>query len=268
MMDAASPGTELEQRVAQLAAENARLRAALTEARERKTEALFRLASGLSHDINNHLTPVIAYTSMMHDELPPSHPLQDYVQEIQHAGENAQRLLRLMQDVRAKGDFTGAVDVNVATAEAIAELATPPGIRVDMALDPAAGTCRGDSQALKRVLAVFFRNSIQAMPGGGVIHVATAARNVNGSEEADGAEVPSGSYVVLTVRDEGTGMDERTRARLYEPYFSTRSDGESRGLGLALAYGLIRKCGGFLRCATGLGAGTTFEILLPKQPED
>jgi signal transduction histidine kinase len=269
MTDPADAHATPEERVRLLEEENARLRGELREARQRKTEALFRLASGISHDINNHLTPVIAYSSMMREELSPSHPLQDYVQEIQSSAENTQKLLRLMQDIRAKGDFAGAVDVNHVIAEAVAESRNglPPGIAIDMTLDPAAGVVRGDSLALRRVLLGFFKNAVMAMPGGGQIRVDSVARAITGAEEADGAEVPPGEYAIVTVCDQGSGMDERTRSRLYEPYFSTRADGESRGLGLALAYGLIRKCGGFLRCTSTLGAGTSFEIFLPRQKE-
>lgn len=258
-----------EERIRLLEEENARLRIELREARQRKTEALFRLASGISHDINNHLTPVIAYTSMMREELPIAHPLQDYVQEIQGSAENTQKLLRLMQDVRAKGDFAGAVEANHSIAEAVAEFQgeLPSGITLNMALDPATGVVRGDNLALRRALRVFFSNAVMAMPSGGSICVESSRRTIAGAEEADGAEIPPGDYAVVTVRDEGTGMDDHTRARLYEPYFTTRSDGESRGLGLALAYGLIRKCGGFLRCSSALGAGTTFEIFLPRSQE-
>ena len=100
------------------------------------------------------------------------------------------------------------------------------------------------------------------MPDGGRLVIRTANAELD-ADAAAGAGVAPGSFVVLSVSDTGVGMDDATKARAFEPFFSTRPEGEGSGLGLAGVYGVVSQSGGFVRLETALDAGTTFELYLP-----
>jgi CheY-like chemotaxis protein len=114
-------------------------------------------------------------------------------------------------------------------------------------------------------------NAQDAMPGGGTLILATENISVSPKDPSGDPAVPAGDYAVLTVSDTGTGMDEITRARVFEPFFTTKPPPEGTGLGLSMAYGIVRQSGGFITVESEPGAGTTFRILLPRAgqtPED
>jgi CheY-like chemotaxis protein len=123
---------------------------------------------------------------------------------------------------------------------------------------------------LEQVLLNLTLNARDAMPVGGRFTIST--RNV-ALPHRDGAfpsgdELPSGSYVRMTVSDTGHGMDAATRARVFEPFFTTKPVGEGTGLGLATVFGIVRQSGGTVRLHSSPGEGTTFNIYLPRVPAD
>ena len=244
--------------------EVAALRDALRKAEAQKNEALVRLASGFSHDINNYLTPVLAYAGMLREDLPAGHIAREYADEIQLAAEKSQQFIKLMQDVRAKGQYSSAAVLNQCVAEALAEIRplVPTDVQLVERLAPDVKDVQGDATALRRILRELLTNSFTAMPAGGEVEVSTRMMHVAADTPVDGDLLPAGDYAVLSVRDQGGGMLPEVQARMYEPYYSTRERNHGRGLGLSLAYGLARKCSGHMRCETALGAGTTFEIFL------
>lgn len=250
--------------------ELARARRLLQQAEAQKREALTRLAAGICHDVNNFLTPVLAYATMIKEDLPPGHPAIEFADEIIQAAEKSQEFMKLMQDIRAKGHISGGFDLNAAAASVVAgfQAGLPAGIQMSFHPDPAAAAASGDTGAIGRALRELLDNAVVAMPVGGTITVATACVQLDGETPMDNATAPAGRYLVLSVRDEGTGMTGDVRARMYDPYFSSKPNGQAKGLGLSLAAGLINKCNGFIRSTTALGAGTTFEIFLRPAPAD
>ena len=106
-------------------------------------------------------------------------------------------------------------------------------------------------------------NARDAMPRGGQISVRTGALTVDEREPDRKPMLPAGDYAVLTVQDTGVGMDTETQSRMFEPFFSTKPEGEGVGLGLATTYGIIRQSGGYITVASTLGTGTTLNVYLP-----
>jgi two-component system cell cycle sensor histidine kinase/response regulator CckA len=101
------------------------------------------------------------------------------------------------------------------------------------------------------------------MPGGGEFLVSTDAVGWEGERVEDHAVMPAGQYVLLAVADTGTGMDEATRKRAFDPYFTTKAPGKGTGLGLSMVYGIVKQNGGFVFLDTRPGEGTTFRIYFP-----
>lgn len=240
------------------------LRLALRQAHLEKREAVMRFAAGFSHDMNNLLTPILAYGSMIKEDLPPGDEAVEFIQEILDAAEKTQQLVRTMQDIRAKGVVSGATSVNEAVAVAVAEFRAglPQIITLNHVPDSTIGETRGEPIALRRVVRELLKNAVTAMPVGGEITVATRVEVLPGETELAGDLASAGPYFVISVRDQGIGMADEIQHHIYEPYFTKWPTGQSKGLGLAIASGLIRKCGGFIRCTSAIGAGTTFDVLL------
>ena len=115
-----------------------------------------------------------------------------------------------------------------------------------------------DRSQLERLLLNLCVNARDAMPGGGRIEVGVGEARV-GAEASGG-----GVYVMLTVTDEGVGMDEAVQSRLFEPYFTTKPAGKGTGLGLSIVYKIVERCGGFIQVESAPGRGTRFRVYLPR----
>jgi two-component system, cell cycle sensor histidine kinase and response regulator CckA len=236
-------------------AEIARLREQLRNAQADKREAVMRFAAGFSHDMNNLLTPIMAYGFMIKEDLPPGDEAVEYIQEILDAADKTQLLIRTMQDVRAKGVVAGVMSVNDAVNTAVADFrgGLPPNITLTCTLDSGVTETRGEPTAMRRVLFELLKNAVTAMPSGGTISVSTHI-------EALPQDLTLGDEI--TVRDMGIGLDAETQRHIYEPYFTHWPTGHAKGLGLAIAAGLVRKTGGYIRCTSAPAAGATFDVLL------
>ena len=253
-----------QQRIAELEKEVSSLRGMVDAVSAVRRDSLMRFAAGFSHDVNNLLTPVIAYAMMIKEDAPPGHPVVEYAQEILDAGEKAQQLIKLIQDIRAKGTLSGSVDLNETVAAAAADLRShlPSNIALTTRFDPAISSVRGEGQALSRAMKEIFDNAVLAMPAGGDIEVSTHIESLDEPATMEGDTVPAGRYGVISICDQGAGISADQLPKIFDPYFTGRPQGNSKGLGLAIAHGLVRKCGGGIRCTSSLGAGAKFEIFL------
>jgi len=136
------------------------------------------------------------------------------------------------------------------------------GIALRFAPGPALWPVLIDPTQVDQIVANLVTNARDAIADVGTISLATT--NATMEEGEKGVGIPPGDYVVLTVTDNGTGMDEATRERIFEPFFTTKQHGKGTGLGLATVYGIVRQNGGFIDIASQPGTGTTFTIHLPR----
>jgi len=246
-------------------------RAAL-EAQVRRTERLQSLgvlAGGLAHDFNNLLGVILGNSRLLQEQLPPGSLLADKVREIRSAAEHAAGLTEQMRATSGRGPrVRELVDVS-ALAKDLLDLcrsALPEGAKLRSELAREVPPVEGDPVQLRQVVHNLVANAGEALEGGvGSVTLRSTGVQASAAELASlvgGEELEPGEYVVLEVADTGVGMDARTQARIFEPFFSTKFAG--RGLGLAAVLGLVRGHGGGIRVESAPGLGTTLGVWLPK----
>ena len=216
-----------------------------------RLDSLGHLAGGVAHDFNNLLAVILGYCGMVAESLPPSDPSQADVEGIRKAAERGASLTRqLLIFSRLEPSRLETVDLNTVVSETHDLLSRTLGedISVVTQLADDLSPVRADRSKMEQVLLNLVMNARAAMPDGGVLCVAT--------ENADAA-------VVLSVSDEGHGMEPEVVQRAFEPFFTTRPKGQGTGLGLATAYGAVTDAGGSIEIESAPGEGTTVRIRLP-----
>lgn len=216
-----------------------------------KLESVGRLAGGVAHDFNNLLTVINGYSDYMLESLDAGNPFHGPVSEIRKAGGRAAELTRqLLAFSRKQVSDPKPLDLNELVSGSRNMLARLIGEDIELItrLTPGIGHVLADAGAIHQVLMNLVVNARDAMPEGGRLTIETAAQ---------------GDYVALVVADTGVGMNEETRKRVFEPFFTTKQEGVGTGLGLAMVYGIVKQCGGWIDLITAPGEGATFSISLP-----
>ena len=247
-----------------------------------KMEAVGQLAGGIAHDFNNLLTVISGSLELAREDLAPllpaGHPSHGDLAEIAQAAERARALVRqLLAFSRKQVVVRQAVDVNAVVRGADQLLRRVIGdevvLRTRLADDVL--VVRADAVQLEQVLVNLALNARDAMltPAhgtagiGGVLALTTDALVLDAADAGAWPGLAPGAYVRVVVRDSGHGMDGATRAHLFEPFFTTKPVGAGTGLGLATVYGIVQQAGGVVHVESAPGAGATFTILLPRQPQ-
>jgi len=234
-----------------------------------KMEAVGRLAGGIAHDFNNLLTAIIGYSDLLIDTLSSNEPAVHQVLEIKSAGDRAASLTQqLLAFSRRQVLQPKVLDLNVIVAEFERMLRRLVGEQIKVAVDcePALWQVRADPGEIGRAIMNLSLNSRDAMPDGGTLTIKTANLALTEADASEPALEP-GRYVTLAVRDTGVGIDAEMQAHIFEPFFTTKETGKGTGLGLATVLGIVEQSGGFIRCESRLGEGTTFRIFLPAVAE-
>ncbi len=257
-------------RLAQLILTFRKTKEILHEAEEKlrhsqKLEAVGRLAGGIAHDFNNLLTAIIGYSELIEGRSAGAN--QEQARLIRKAGEQAATLTRQLLAFSRKQLLAPRVlDFNalILEMEKLLQRVIGEGIRVVIETGAEHSRVCADPSQLEQVLLNLAVNARDAMPGGGLLQIATREQELSADEIArHGLEVEPGAYVTLVVSDTGSGMDEETRARIFEPFFTTKGPGKGTGLGLATVYGIVKQSGGGIVVDSTPGAGCTFSIFLP-----
>jgi PAS domain S-box-containing protein len=233
-----------------------------------KLESLGILAGGIAHDFNNLLTPIIGAAGLLANELSGDPAPQRLVETIRKAAARATDLASQMLSYAGKNepkfDRVDLSDV-IRDMQLLLESAASPGSLLEYGLDPGPVRARADKTQVGQVVMNLVVNAAEALSGaGGHIRIST------GTIDADralldgyqlGSQREQGRYAYLEVRDDGVGIEDQTRERIFDPFFSTKFTG--RGLGLAVVLGIVQRHAGALRVESKLGEGTSFRVLLP-----
>ena len=231
-----------------------------------KLEAVGLLAGGIAHDFNNLLTAIGGYTEFVLDTLDGADSRKEDLQEVAKAAKRGAALTRQLLAVSRRQILQPTVvDVNamVSDVQNLLRRTIPENITLQLDLSSALEPVRADRGQLEQVLLNLAINAGDAMPHGGLLHLATESVDVDETEARRRPPMPPERYMRLTVSDSGTGMSPETQAHIFEPFFTTKPRGKGTGLGLATVYGIIKQSDGFIWVDSQIGRGTTFEIFLP-----
>ncbi|MGB7718848.1 MAG: PAS domain S-box protein [Bryobacteraceae bacterium] len=232
-----------------------------------KMESLGRLAGGVAHDFNNHLTVINGYCAMLLDEMGPGDPLREPVDEILLAGHRAAALTRqLLAFSRKQVAEPRVVSLNDLVADARKMLSRLIGDDVEIIthLDAELGSVVADSSQMNQVLMNLAINARDAMPDGGRIVMETTNIDIDSGYAAQHAGVEAGPYVLLSITDTGAGMTQEVVQHIFDPFFTTKEIGAGTGLGLSTVYGIVKQAGGWIWVYSEPGKGSTFKVYLPR----
>jgi signal transduction histidine kinase/ActR/RegA family two-component response regulator len=253
-------------------AERAQIEQALRATQEHlrqaeKMEALGQLAGGIAHDLNNLLTVILGYSEMLSGMLTVDRA-RSAAREITQAAERAAALTKhLLSFSRRQIRRLETLDLNTVVSELQPMLRRLIGedIVLTAILDSPLASVEADRGQIEQILVNLAANARDAMPRGGRLVIRT--RNVFVDEayiaRHVGTRLRHGSHVSLSVGDSGCGMDAETRARVFEPFFTSKEPGRGTGLGLSIVYGIVTQSGGEIVLTSEVGKGSQFEILLP-----
>jgi two-component system, cell cycle sensor histidine kinase and response regulator CckA len=235
-----------------------------------RLDAVGRLAGGVAHDFNNLLSVINGYCEIMAAKQSVRRHAAHELEEIHQASQKAASLVRqLLAFSRRQAMNPKVVSLNRLVrdnAEILSRLLKPKKSLV-LTLDAESVNVRVDPAQLQQVLLNLTINARDALKDGGRVMISTALREVTPEMERKPAEAAPGRYAVLSVADNGVGMDAETQTHLFEPFFTTKEHGKGTGLGLALVYGVVQQSGGFITVHSLPGEGSTFEIFLPEIKE-
>lgn len=231
-----------------------------------KMESVGRLAGGIAHDFNNLLTVILGQAEACLSELGPDHPVNTCLKEIEEAAQRSSQLTRkLLAFARRQPAHPQLIDLHQTIKSSID--AFHEGLPKHVTLRWTPGNDEAfvnlDPIQLNQLMEQLLRNAVDAISGQGLIEVSTSVQTIS---EDGGPKSPSekpGRFAVVSVADNGQGIEEASLARLFEPFFTTKEIAKGSGLGLATVDGIVNQNGGFIRVQSRVGEGSVFRLFLP-----
>jgi hypothetical protein len=233
----------------------------------RADQELWSLAGSVVHDLNNLLGIINGNSELLLNRLSPADPLRGHAESIKKATEWGEALAKQILATGRLKDSSAGADLNEVVENVIRVLQPVVGdaVVVEARLDPDAGRVPLGQGQLGQVAINLVANACDAMPAGGRLVVETAHRETRPTRV--GPVPPAAGWAMLRVTDTGCGIDEAARARLFQPYFTTKP-GKGLGLGLNTVSQIVRQAGGEIVVASDPGRGATFTVWLPRADAD
>lgn len=231
-----------------------------------KMETLGRLSSGIAHDFNNLLTVITGFVDIMMEKTDSQYPFYSELSEVKHASEQAASLTKqLLAFSRKQTLERKSADINklVTASQKMISRLIGEDINVEIILSNEPLVASIDDGQIKQVLLNLATNARDAMPQGGSLRLVTDTVTITDEDVSFGPEATAGDYVKVTVADTGTGMDEQTVSRIFEPFYTTKEQGKGTGLGLATCYGIMKQHDGWISASSTEGSGTEFHLYFP-----
>lgn len=245
--------------------EHKRLEEQLVQAQ--KMEGIGQLAGGVAHDFNNLLGVIIGHSEILEQSLTHHENLAQHVEGIHNAANRAAALTRqLLAFSRKQVMQPKVINLNDVVENLGQMLRRLIGENIELVIDlaPTLNMVNADRIQIEQVLMNLAVNARDAMPKGGQLKIATANVQLDGKYILDHPPVIPGDYVMFSVADTGTGMDQHVASRLFEPFFTTKEFGKGTGLGLSIAYGIVKQSQGHIWAYSETGQGSTFKVYLPQ----
>ena len=244
------------------------LRLAAQLQQSQKMDSIGRLAGGVAHDFNNMLTVILGHAEMKLADPALAPTVRASFEEIRRAATDSAALTRqLLAFARKQTIAPRLLDLNEAVAQSIQMLRRLIGENVELAWRPAEAVppVLADPTQIDQILVNLCVNARDAIAGSGRIEIATGAATLDAAFCADHPGAVPGEYARLTVRDTGCGMDAETLAHAFEPFYTTKPEGTSTGLGLSTVYGIVKQNDGYVALASAPGQGATVDVYLPRR---
>ena len=236
-----------------------------------KMEAIGNMAGGIAHDFNNILSAIIGYAEFIKDDAPPNSNLEKNINEVLAAGMRATSLVKQIlafshQEIIEKQVLSPHLIVKEALDMLHATLPTTVTIKQDINTD--CGRIVADPTILHQIVLNLCTNGLQAMQDQkGILQVGLQPRKLTNTDIKDLPGTGQKSFVVLTVQDNGCGMDKSIFESIFDPYFTTKEKGKGTGLGLAIIHSAVEEYGGFIKVESKPAEGTLFSIYFPVTEE-
>lgn len=236
-------------------------------AQTQKIESIGRLAGGVAHDFNNMLSIIMGNAELTLDSIPDSDPLKENIQEIISAGQRSTSVVRqLLAFARKQTISPIIINLNDIIADILKMLRRLIGEDIYLFWKPSADVwpVKMDPSQIDQLLANLAVNARDAIKDVGKVTIETANIQFDSAycETHDGFR--PGDFVMLTVSDDGCGMDKVTQAHIFEPFFTTKGVGQGTGLGLSTVYGIVTQNNGFINVYSEPGQGSTFRVYIPR----
>jgi len=234
--------------------------------RAQKMEAVGSLAGEIAHEYNSVLEAIIGHCSVLQAQMDASHPFAETIHNIQSTAERAADLTAKLLGFARGGKFRVQPVFLNQVVEHVLSVVTQgiePSLRLERRLDPGLLAVEGDEEQLDHTLLSLCQNARDAMPAGGVLTISTG-NAVLDAEEAKRRHVGrAGQYAYVEVRDTGVGMTEEVQKLIFDPFYTTHRDIGRAGMGLSMAYGIVKNHAGGIHAESAPGEGSAFRIYLP-----
>jgi PAS domain S-box-containing protein len=231
-----------------------------------KLEAIGRLAGGVAHDFNNILMSIMGSADLLLMQVRGDDPARSEASEIKQSvvrGAGLTRQLLAFSRKQPTSPRLFALGDVVHGMDTMLRRLIGPEIDFEIVQSPAPISVLADPAQIEQVVLNLVVNARDAMPGGGRLTVEVGEVELEEAAAAMHADGRAGRYARLSVSDTGTGIDEKTRAKLFEPFFTTKEQGKGTGLGLSIVYGIVKQSGGHITVVSEPGHGASFLIYLP-----
>jgi len=232
-----------------------------------KMESIGTLAGGIAHDFNNLLGGILGYASLLLSDMPKDSPYYEDVYTIAETAKRAADLTnRLLAFARGGKYQVTTINLNDIAKEVIGILShsTDKSISIEPFYAKNLWTIRGDREQIHQVMINICLNAVEAMPNGGKLVFSLDNVILDESFVQTQLGLKAGDYVRIQIADTGTGMDPKIKARVFEPFFTTRPGKGGKGLGLSVVYGIVKNHEGTVVLDSQLGKGTKVTVFLPR----
>ncbi len=237
------------------------------QVRASKLESLGGLAGGVAHDFNNVLAAIVGYGEMAQDAAEPdSHQYRQLDRVLQAAQRGKALVERILSFSRGGGRSSVVFELQPIVEEVLALLAGSlrHGVVLERELDAQGAALKGDPTQIFEAVMNLCTNAMQAMPDGGMVSVRMRRREVRARLVLSHTQVDPGSYIELTISDQGTGIAPEVMEHLFEPFFTTKGAQSGTGLGLAVVHGVVAELHGAIDVQSRPGHGASFSLFLPE----
>ena len=236
-----------------------------------KMESIGRLAGGVAHDFNNMLNVIMGHVEFAIDQIDPAHPVAADLTEVSRAAQRAADLTRqLLAFARRQPIAPRVIDLNDYVDRMLTLLRRLIGENVTLMWKPGRrlSAVEIDPSQVDQILANLTANARDAIAGVGQVTIRTEDVVFDGAHCRTHPALRPGRWVMLELADSGRGMDQETLDHIFEPFYTTKGEGQGIGLGLATVYGIVEQNRGFISATSRLGGGTTVQVFLPRASQE